>query len=707
MLQPGVQTPSSRHPLTPESWLVAQGRLPAQNPDNTDPAERAGLVRKFYEKAEKSQKRMEAVRYWQEADRLVKGMHWSEVLQSGDYRSEYQFVINKVYSIKEKLLSLLAEGLPEIEFLERNPNHTEISTGIDNFFQHEWERNNWYTTLILAIDEAVKHRIGFVKVYWDVNADGGRGSVTLEAVSNYDLFIDERAIIKDGKLVAKSIVHRMDKERNEIIAQYRVDPTGEFQSSQGLNRFRGSKERPFLDGVRNEAHQMRGGSDMESRPPGYNEMEENFILRECHYRDSTLEKRPGLNDTSTQALAFPNGRIITECNGHVLFDEENVAGFCMFVPVTIEPDIKEIYGPSVINQLSGMQHAVNKSFSQTFEHTERCSNPTRRISLSARNMNQDTDVERPGATVVVMDDHDKGFSYVDAPRLGPEVNTTLVVALEAIEDVSGVYEVSQGDATYAAPSGVAIDKLQTAARTRSNLRLSFADQSIKEVARCVSSLFLDFVSEDRQFRFLDEDDQEKMYGVFNAAALVYPSRLEKAAEIRQEMDKEKQNVALASKRLSPEDFIEYENYQLDIIAELQRMVDQVFAMPAHDLVSLDVRIQTGTRSMTRATRQSNALILAELDIIDDSTLLHHMEFPNPHKVLRAKAEERQAIAEAQMEAQQAEIKEEKERIELEHNNSVEITELKGKLELLETKVQAQATVSAAKIRSDKPKSKET
>lgn len=699
MLQPGVQTPSPSIPLTPESWLVAQGRLPAENPDNVPPVERAALVRKFYEKSLNSKKRQEAVRYWQEADRLVKGMHWSHVLK--DYRKEYQFVINKVYSIKEKLVSLLVEGLPEIEFLERQSNHTDIATGIDNFFKHEWERNNWYTTIVLAIDEAVKHRVGFIKVYWDVNEDGGRGSVVLEAVSNYDLFIDERAIIKDGKLVAKSIVHRMDKSRNEIIAHYKVDPSGEFQYNQG-SRFRKSNEKPFLDSVRDEAHQMRGGSDAESRPPGHQEMLENMVIRECHYRDDSLIKKPGINDTATQVLRFPNGRITTECNGHVLFDAENVSGFCMFVPVTAEPDIKEIYGPSVINQLSGMQMAVNKSFAQTFEHAERCANPVRRISMSAMNASQDTDLGKPGSTVIVLDEGDVGLSYAEPPRLGNEVGQVLTIGMEAMEETSGVYEVSQGEATSAAPSGIAIEKLQTAAKTRSNLRMSFIDQCIKEVCRCIASLFLDFVAEDRQFRFVDEDLQDELYGVFNAQAMIFPSRLERSREIRKVIEQETAKLAMSQERLSPENYNEYENYQLTIISDLERQIDQVFAMPAHDLVSLDVRIQIGTRSMSRANRQNNALILKELGVIGDNYLLKSLEVANRHKVLKEKAAENEALAKAQQEALDAEWEREKEKMELEHRFKMEELELQGKFGLLEEKERADAVIESAEVRATKP-----
>lgn len=699
MLQPGVSTPNQQQRLTPENYLVAMGQLQAQTPDNVKTAERAATVRNFYEKAEKSQKRMQAVKYWQEADRLVKGMHWQDILAINQNKQKYNFVINKMYSIKEKLLSLLAEGLPEVEFLERNTNNTDIAVGIDNYFRHEWENRNWYTTLCLAIDEAIKHRVGFIKVYWDVNEDQGRGAVVLEAVSNYDLFIDERAIIKDGKLVAKSIVHRLDKSRNEIIAKWKVDPDGKFQDSMNMKKKQGgNKQRPFLDAVRDEAHQARGGSDRTSRPPGYKDMEENYVVRECHWRDDTLARMPGMNDTATQAMLYPSGRITTECNGHILWDKPNMAGFCMFIPVTVEPDIKEIYGPSIINQQSGMQMAVNKSFSQIYEHAERCANPTRRISLSAKNLNQDTDLEAPGATVVVSGDHEAGFSYAEAPPLGGEVSQSLTIALEVMEDVSGVYEVSQGEATPQARSGVAIDKLQTAARTRSNLRLSFLDQTLKEIARCISSLFLDFVSEDRQFKFLDEDSQQEMYGVFNAAALVFPSRMEKIAEIQQVMEKEVMKLHAARRQLPPDQYVQYEDYQMERLGMLKRMIDQVHNMPAHDLVSLDVRIQPGTRSMTRATRQNNALILAELDKIDDATLLKHMEFPNRHKVLKAKADENMAMAQAAQEAADAEWEREKEKMEMEHRFRMEELELQGKFGLLEEKIDSKAMVDAAKIR---------
>ncbi len=270
MLQQQASLPQLQpEQIDPEKWLVSQGRLQARNPDNTPPAERAALVKKFLRESENSECRQEALRYWEEADRLTKGYHWSDMVTgSADYQLDFHFVANLIYSIKEKLVSLLVEGIPELEFLERQPNQTDFAVQMDNFFRHEWERHNWMAALVIALDEAIKHRTGWLKVFWDVRADGGRGAVRVEPVSNYDLFLHEGAMIRDGQLQSKYIIHRMDKTRNEIVAQWKVDPTGEFQRHLGMETGRQDPSRPFLDAVRDESTRMRGGiSTSESRPP--------------------------------------------------------------------------------------------------------------------------------------------------------------------------------------------------------------------------------------------------------------------------------------------------------------------------------------------------------------------------------------------------------------------------------------------------------
>ena len=691
MLQQQAALPQLQPPvIDPEQWLVSQGRLQARNPDNTPPSERAALVKKFLRESENSQCRTMALRYWEEADRLVKGYHWSDLVSgSDDYALEFHFVANLMYSIKEKLVSLLVEGIPELEFLERNPNHTDFAVQMDNYFRHEWERHNWMAALVIALDEAIKHRTGWLKVYWDVRADGGRGAVRVEPVSNYDLFLHEGAMIRDGKLESKYVIHRMDKSRNEIIGQWKVDPSGEFQKHLGQQTGRQDPSRPFLDSVRDEAHAMRGGmSSSQSRPPRHAERKEVFQVYECHYQDDSLVKSPGIDSTEPAMLRYPAGRVLIECNGHLLHDGPNPAGFCMFVPFSVDPSVDAVYGPSIINQLAGMQMALNKCISQMIEHTERCSNPVLKISSLSKSLNQDSDIGKPGSRIVTME-NEGGAAWLDPPALGIEVKELFAMMIELMENISGVHEVSQGD-TSPARSGIAIERLQAAAATRSNLRSINFDQGLKTFARNVCSLFLDYENEDRQYRFLDEDSMMEQHGTFNAKAMVTPTRRDKIAGLQDQMVGVRQDYINIARYRSGEEAEMLQEYYISLLEDLRREIYITQALPAHDLVSFDVRIQTGTRSMTQAARESRAFMLFELDIITEASLLKMLRVPNAHKMLQMKAEERQAMAAAQSRGMQEQLSLETQKSESEHDNELELEELKGQFDIIVAKIQAKA-----------------
>lgn len=692
-LPPGIE-------IDPEEWLVSQGKLQPRNPDNTSPADRVALVQKFFRESDNSRIRQESVRYWQEADRLCKGFHWGDLMSgSPEYRVEFQFVINLLYSIKEKLVSMLVEGIPELEFLERNPNETQIATQIDNFFRHEWERNNWMAALVIALDEAIKHKTGWLKVFWDPREDGGRGAVRIEPVSNYDLFLHESAMIRDGKLESKYVIHRMDKTRNEIIAQWKVDPSGEFQQHVGQQTGQ-RPTRSFLDTVREEANAMRGMSASDSRPPRYPEKKETFQVYECHYQDDSLVKSTGIDNSAPAMLEYPAGRVLIECNGHLLFDGHNPAGFQMFVPFTTDPSVDSIYGPSIINQLAGMQMALNKCISQMIEHTERCSNPVLKISSLSKSLNSDSDIGAPGSRIVTMDG-DAGASYMEVPALGFEVKDVLTLMVEFMEMVSGVHEVTQGETSAQARSGIAIERLQAAAATRSNLRSINFDQGMKTLARNICSLFLDFENNDRQYRFLDEDAMEETYGVFNAQTLVLPSRERKIEAIEQHIMQLRQDFMAIARYRSPQDAEMLKEYYISMMEDAQREIYQTYALPAHDLVSFDVRIQTGSRSMTQAQRESRAFMLFELDTITEASLFKMLQVPNAHKLLQMKAQERQMMAEAQSKSAREQLALENQNTQVEHEGDMELAELKGLFDVVVAKIQAKVAEKQAEERAKK------
>ena len=191
-------------------------------------------------------------------------------------------------------------------------------------------------------------------------------------------------------------------------------------------------------------------------------------------------------------LEYPSGWILTVFNGHMLYDGPNRDVFCFFVPFTTDPDMAGIYGPSIINQTSGPQMALNKGFSQFFSDTELTADPILVTSSLSQGLNQDSNIRKLGATIVTAKT-EGGASWLDPHPLGEGVLALINLAFDVMEDVSGVYEVAQGQTSQQARSGVAIDKLQTAAQTRSNMRSGWFEKGILTLYQNIISLFVDYV----------------------------------------------------------------------------------------------------------------------------------------------------------------------------------------------------------------------
>lgn len=703
MLQQSAHTPTMVNPdmlsMTPEEWLVATGRAEPTNPQMTPPDERANMVKKFFEDSKSSSVRAEAMMLWQEADRLVKGRQW---VGHEDKLSKYSigFVINKIFSVLEKMKSMLVESIPEIEILPRNEEMNAIAEGLDNFFKHEYDRNNWFIAIQNAIEEAIKHRTGFIKVFWDAEDDQGRGAVRLDFVSNYDLFLYEGAMIKDGELMSKYVIHRMDKTRNEIIGKWGIDPTGEYQRQFGLKqpkRKRPSNLNNFIDAVRDEMKLTQGGvsgSGSTSRPPDYNAKKNTYEVLECHYLDDSLVRTEGYGNRASFEKQYPNGRVITTCNGYVLHDGANPNGFCMFVPISTSPCANEIYGPSVVNHLAGVQFAVNKSFSQIYEHTERCSNPIMQMSSLTQGLNPDSNLGDPGSRVVTAEG-EGGVGYLQPPPLGAEVKDLLLICFQIIEDISGVYEVSKGESA-GDQSGVAIAELKASAQTRTNLRLMNTDQGIKITVRNVCSLFLDNVKEARQYRFMDEDTLAEKFGTFNAREMTYPSRERKIMEIQKQIDETKYRMSVISQREPTLAKMLVPGIRQEI-QELEKQKMQAAILPAHDLVSIDVKVQVGTRSITKQQLINTVMVLYELEVIPPQFMLKIIGLPGWRDAFRMQQEmmSQQAQSEQKMIEQQFDL--EKAKMDIEHADEMELEELKGSIDI----VIEQMRIKAAKAKQAK------
>lgn len=692
------------------------GLIDRDQPDDTPMDEAVRMVMRFKQMAEDSAIRKKGMTYWEQADRLVAGEHWQITKDEfPDYKDPY--VINKIFPIREKLASLMIERLGETEISPRNEGDVTMAENIDNFFLHEFETNNWAGTLAACCKKSIDHGLCFVKVYWDVHGDGGRGTVKLEPVSNYELLLHDGWRILEGKLVTKFAIHVYEKTRAEVLSQYNVDPEGEYQSlmryDNGTPRYSRSGDNQLSNfdrmnelGVGMTRPSGAEGSDLFSNSPNKEPRKDTYTVYECWYLDDSRVEGPEFDNMGrggVPPLRYPHGRVITVCNGVKLYDGPNPLGFFPFVPLATTVDIDGGYIPSEINQCAGAQHELNKRANQITDHTELCANPKLIISRFSQ-IQQDTATNEPGGVWMSYDreNANMGVMWLTPPPLGAEVFASRAQSQQDMEEISGVHEVNRGEAPSNARSGVAIERLQMEGMTRSNMRSLFFDQGIKTLVRNIITLYLDWVTDERQYRFTNPTTMEDEYGVFDPELMVLPKKemavealMEQITELQLQMVHAIDNALPEAEAIQP--------YIMEEIFRIEREIRAIWELPTSDLVSYDVRISTGTRNLTQSAVASMAIELYQLEVITARTLLKLLDFPGWQSALRLKAEEQLALQAAQEEALDEELDHELEiqDDEQEHELKVQTRDHKHDKQIQKMKMQEATKKAEAQARQQK------
>ena len=695
--------------MSQRAILAMQGEVPRDNPDDTPDDERVMLVNQFMKASRESGVRTTAVAQWEEADRLIEGEQWTEedITLIEDYQA--QLTINFVFPVQETRVAQMTENITQVEVLPRDAADDAFAQEIDGFLIHEWERQGWSNVFAVTLWQVGAHSTAFIKTYWDIHAEGGRGAVKLEPINNYDLFLHPKAKIRDGKLVSKFLIHRFDMTRNQIIQAYGVDPV---EAPVDIPSRPAPKGKDTLtsailgedatDTIFTTGKPSTRSVTDDSREPDFVPAKDTFEVWECWYMDDALIETEEFDDVERQQaqLKYPNGRIITVANGRVVYDAPNQLGFFPFVPITERPQVNKIYPKSTVNHMKDPQKELNRRRSQLSDHADLCCNPIMVIDASAA-VEQDSDIRAPGTKIVTQGFSmapDGGVRYLTPPPLGREVGEGIVLSQQDMEIISGIHEVSQGDDPEQARSGIAIKELKQSARTRTTWQSDNNDVGLLQVYRNVISMYLDFVDAAIKYRFTDPDTLETQFGEFNPQQRVLPNRMRRIGEIEAQIAELTQQAALAVAEV-PEDELEAVMAQIEQeVARLQQEIQTVWEMPASDLVSFDISIQTGTRHLTLQALASLVIQLYEMNVITAQTLLKNLRFPGWTKALQLKQEEQAAIARAQQEVE--EIAHERAR-QLQREKQDQMVELER--ERADTKVEGEEAATEGDIALQKEK----
>ena len=633
-----------------------------ENPDTTLPDDRVKLTNKFYSDSNTHKVRTEAVKWWQEADRLYNGDHWSDSGKMEAWRAK--LVSNLVYPIVEKYLSIIIDKVPEIEIAPREPEDHVIAKSIDRYFAHEWEQKNWISTIGMAIEKAIIRNIGFLKVFWDVHSEGGRGGPHISSVSAYDLYLHPDAVIRDGQIQTKYAIHRFRMTREQIIAKYNVDTAKPPEPQQAMSFMGGRPQASMMGSPEVGGTRSISGSSSTSQNPNKQENpQEGYDIFEMWYMDDSRVETAEFDPTDQRTTApvkplhYPNGRIITMSNNMILYDGPNQLGFFPFIALTPAPDDERIYRKSMINHIASPQLEYNKRRSQLADHASHSANPMIEISVTS-NISADTPLNQPGRKFVNRTPEIPGIRVIEMPKLGPEITQAMMMAHQDVQEISGIYEVNRGKDPAGDQSGVALERLQNEGESRTNMRMLFVDQGLKQLVRCIVSMFLDFISDERKFAFIG-DDAQFMFESFNPIQQLLPRRMGRIMEIESMIMQLQQDMQFATMESAGDNTLQIIQQR---IQNLEREIQIIIRMPAHDLVSLDIKISMGTRTMSQTAKAALAVQLHQTPsssgygtVFDDQALLEFLEIPGWQEIM-ARQQAAAAIIAEEMEKMQKAVR---------------------------------------------------
>jgi len=181
----------------------------------------------------------------------------------------------------------------------------------------------------------------------------------------------------------------------------------------------------------------------------------------------------------------------------------------------------------------------------------------------------------------------------------------------------------------------------------------------------------DFVSDARKFMYIDSDAQQ-MFAEFNPIEMLLPRRMTRITELQQQIQVIEKDLAKAIQMGEDPQVLEIIQQH---IMNLHKEIQTVINMPAHDLISLDVKVSMGTRYMSRAQRRSEAVQLHQTPsstgfgtVIDDQALMEFLEVPGWQEIL-GRQQAAAAVIATEMEKIQKQVAAEEKAKEAQKNSS--------------------------------------
>lgn len=391
-------------------------------------------------------------------------------------------------------------------------------------FMAHWRQQFWSNELLIAQIWAMFTGIAYLEVGYDSFANRGQGEVWVR-------MCDPRTVFPDPFC-------RKDKDCQWVLFKKKMflDQVRMKWPEQGWNIKRTvGKGLPQESEASHQFQMPPGPMAMVPGLPGAPSQtpDAQVEVRWLYCRDYTIIENKDSSIPGRFRYKYPNGRLIIECDGIVLFDGENPMPFGMFphVSLTAFPRLNSYYPPSARSYSSGLQELAEKFLAQIYENAVRTNNAMILIDQQS-GINTDDVGGVPGEIISHEGRVPDPIKVVNPATavLQPQIMEMPKQLLELQKFIQGFTPARLGEPTQGNVAkdlyGMSIYESQKLTRMRGRLMA----ESVQRVCELALFTMMKFYIVNRRFPVFADDAADKLLADWNPLSIDDAAKLDVAVD---------------------------------------------------------------------------------------------------------------------------------------------------------------------------------
>jgi len=431
-------------------------------------------------------------------------------------------VENYVFSKVETIIPILTDNRPTIHVLPRDPEFSEYAEHIHNLLGYHWDRLNMDDIVLEATKNSLIFGKGFYYTYWDYDI----GDIACESVDPQNIFVDPmaRSIKK-----CRYLVHVARMSVWDIINQW-PDAAGKVEyGAQTVEEPSPKTGWTSLDRVSVHAGAAYADPSIPTgrvvpwvgarlddvgQPDAESVQVLQFWIRDPSVTREPLMSRGGEQMTDAEGnklflenQKYPGGRHIVLAGDTIIHDGPNpfLHGEFPYVEQDCHKVPGEFWCVSVVQNLISPQMELNKALGQVIDNKNLMGNAQWVVSSDA-GIKADQITAKPG--LVIVKTRGSEVERVSPEALPSYIQEFIEGRKRSLDDISGVYDTTQGRKPTGITAGVAIESLQEAAATRLRALVRNLENAVRNVGQQWVGVAQQFYEDAKMVRVTDPDTGE-------------------------------------------------------------------------------------------------------------------------------------------------------------------------------------------------------